>query len=197
MSDTEPNPEPETPPPAATLSQEQVDRLVGRTRTDTRATTEREVLAKLGFESMEEAEQAHAERQAQLEAEKSDLQRAQEEAAQARAAAAEAEMKASQASLQVRIDRTLLESGVPINTLPHVSKMIETSPDASDEEIAETVETLKKDVPQLFATPDDGASRAPSGVPKGGTGGKTKKPTPKTGLQAGHELYESMFGGSD
>jgi uncharacterized protein (DUF4415 family) len=196
MSDTEPTPIPTEPPPAA-LTQEQVDRVVGRTRTETRQATERDILAKLGYESLEEAEKAKADHEARLQAEKSDLERAQEEAAQARAEAAAASQQAARAQLQVRIDRALLESGVSTNTLNHVSKMIEVAPDATEDDISAAVASLKEDVPQLFASPETGAPRTPSGVPKGGTGGKNKKPASKSGLAHGEDVYESMFGSSD
>lgn len=194
MSDTPV--EPVAPPPAAAFSQEDVDRISGRVRGETRATTQREVLAELGFDSIEAAKQANDERVARLEAEKTELQKAQDEALEAKREAENLRAENARNQLQVRVDRALLEAGIPTKTLNHASKLVEVGVDSTDEEIAAVIEALKSEVPQLFATPEDGAPSVPSGAPKGGTGGKKTKPTSKGGLDKGAELYESMFGKS-
>lgn len=193
MSDTSPPPEPPPTPPPAAVTQEQIDKLMGRARNEGKSTATREMLDELGVEDIESVKAALQAHQERLEADKTEVDRARDEAVQAKREAEQARAEAAQAQLSVRIDRALVEAKVETNALSYIAELVKVEPSATDDEIREAIDSLKGDIPQMFAEPD-GAPGTPSWAPKGGTGEKTKKTAGKTGMSAGAERFAAMKG---
>ncbi len=89
---------------APTLTQKQVDALMGNTRKEASATALSALAKKLGFESVEEMEAAATEAKTLKEKSKTDLEKETERANKAEAKAAEAEAKAVAAEAKRRAD---------------------------------------------------------------------------------------------
>lgn len=186
---TEPNPtdppNPPTPPPAPTppgpgVPQEQVNDLVGRARNEGRGTAQREMLDKLGFKSLEEAEEAARRLKTIEDANKDELTKAAE-----RATRAEAELETlkgghTTATLSVRVETAVLrkllgeDGGKVLTQASIIRKLIDVDSKAEDKDIEAAVVQLEKDMPQLFASSEGTGS----GNPPGGGG---RPPTPPAG----------------
>jgi hypothetical protein len=173
------------------VTQEQLDKLAARARSEGKSTATKDVLAQLGVEDIEAAKAALTAHQERVDAEKDEVQRAKDEAVTAKREAEEARAETAMTKLSTRKERLLLASGVEIKALDYISELVKVDPSATDEEIVAAVDQLKEDIPQMFAEPE-GAPAAPSWAPKGGTGDQ-KPPAAKSGMDAGRELYASMF----
>lgn len=197
--DSNPNEsEPTPPPPPAAQSDDLTDlaRQFGNVRKEARGTGEREALKKLGFDDMESAEAAFAELHKRIDAEKTDLERAKERAERAEARIAALESDLTQRQLADRVTAALSAADLPVRALGSAHKLVAVDPDASDDDIAAAVASLREELPQLWIATPDGAPGTPSWAPKGGTGDKKPPSTSKGGLKAGKERYEAMFGSS-
>ena len=193
MSETSLPPEPAPTPPPAAVTQEQIDKLMGRARSEGKSTATREIHDELGADDIESAKAVITAHQERVDADKTEVDRAKDEAVQAKREAEQARAETAQAQLSVRVDRALVEANVETNALSHIAELIKVDPSATDDEIREAIDTLKGDIPQMFAEPD-GAPGTPSWAPKGGTGEKSKKTAGKTGMDAGAERFASMKG---
>ena len=193
MSDAPPQPD---PPPAATTkqwTQEEVNSLVGKARGEGRAAGRKEVLEEVGQEDTEAIKSALADHQARVDAEKTEAERARDEANAAKAEAEQAKAQMAATNQQNMVQLALIEAGCPAATLADVTRMVVVDADADADAVSEAVEALKSRVPQLFAAPE-GAPPAPSGAPAGGTGDKRKKPSTKSGLSVGSDLFAARRG---
>jgi len=193
MSETSLPPEPAPTPPPAAVTQEQIDKLMGRARSEGKSTATREMLDELGVDDIDAVKAVITAHQERVDADKTEVDRAKDEAVQAKREAEQARAETAQAQLSVRVDRALVEANVETNALSHIAELIKVDPSATDDEIREAIDTLKGDIPQMFAEPD-GAPGTPSWAPKGGTGEKSKKTAGKTGMDAGAERFASMKG---
>lgn len=190
-----PAPSPATDPPT-TFTQEQFNREAGRIRAETKRAATKELADKLGC-TVEEAAAKLAKLAEQEEAEKTEVQRAQELAAAAQREAETAKSEATREKFETRVYRRLSAAGVGAGMedeaaekqIARARRLLDVNPEATDEEIAEQIAEIKNDVPGLFTAKTEAGQTAVSGVtgarpPAGGQG-------TQSALDRGRERYRS------
>ena len=192
----EPGQQEPTPPESSdglTELQEWANKLAGDSRKKGRTTAQKDPLETYGFESVAEGLAFVAQAREREEAEKDEIQRAREAAEAAEKEAARAKAQLARSDLKVAVSEALLEAHVPPTRLSAAMRHIDL--DAIDDEhtIADEIEIVQRDLPELFATPDEGAPQPRSWAAAGGTGEKSKPSAGKTGDAAGRARYETMF----
>jgi hypothetical protein len=154
-----------TPPPAATLTQADADKLVKAA--EARATA----AAAKAHKDFLDGEKTKADQAAMTE-----VDRAKAEADTARAEAETIRSEARAERVAAKVERLLIGAGVPVvtatgapdpATLARAVRAANVGPDATDEEIAAEVAQLKLDAPGLFTA---AAAAAPPRQPSGHTG---------------------------
>ena len=191
MSDTTPDTPPPPPPPAAsTDEQPNLDKLLGKVRSEGKVTGQKELLGELGFDSSDAAKAAIEDYRARVDAEKSDAERAREEAEQAKAEAASARAAQVESDLRLNVDRALVAAGVKAERMGHAARLVDVEPGAAEDDIATAVTALVGDFPELLAAPEGGPPSSKDWTAKGGTG-ERKPPSSKSALDSGAELYRS------
>ncbi len=105
---------------------------------------------------------AHRQRE---ESEKSEAQRAREAAEREQAEAKTAKEEAAAERHAARVDRVLLRSGVTPERAERVARLIDVEVGAEEDAIGQAVESLKKEMPELFGR--SGGGGAPPGDPPG------------------------------
>lgn len=175
------------PPAGGDRDQNQPDPLAElgkvekRARADGHKAAVAEVADQLGC-TVEEAKSLIASVRAAEDAQKSEAQRALEAANQAKAEAEQARSEAAVERVAAKVERRLLAAGVPDTALARAARMVTVAPDADDDAIAAEIDTLKSEVPALFAPA--GHTPPPPGVDP------SKQPrhkAPKSGIEAGRE----------
>lgn len=162
-----------------TLTQDEVNRIVSREK----AAAER--TAKKQFDEWLAGQKSEQDKTTMDEA-----QRAKADADEAKAEGERLKLEGKQERLAAKIERKLSAAGVDEKALERASRLVALDVDATDDDIAAEIETLKTDMPGLFGTVDDnGEHKPPSGVtktkpPAGGQGAKTA-------LERGAEAYRS------
>jgi uncharacterized membrane protein YqiK len=94
---------------------------------------------------------------------KSEAQRAKEAAARELAAAQADRESAKLERFEARVERELLRTGIPIEQVGKVSRLVEAEVDSTPDDITTAVADLKQTMPQLFSAP---GSDEESGTPK-------------------------------
>ncbi len=156
-----PPPPPPTPPadPPKTFSQEELNRIAAEEKRQGKAAAERDIAAALGC-TIEEAKVIIAERNAQLDAtktqEKKDLDAALKVSREATEKLAAAELRAHTAEVRSQ----LVAEGVSKEKLDRVVRLVDVAVDADQAAIIAAIEALKTDMPELF-------SATPPGTPPG------------------------------
>lgn len=176
-SETDPGPGDGEKP--KTLTQAQVDKIVGREKAAAKKAAENELKTWL------EAQKGEADLATLDEA-----ARAKAEAEQAKAQADADRAAAASERLAAKVERKLIKAGVDDKQLARIMRTVDLANDADDDAIDAEVEALVETFPAAFAAPDgDGTGKAPSGKtavkpPAGG------QPT-KGSLAKGAERYQS------
>lgn len=168
-----------------TFSQAEVDRIAGRARKEAERATKKTIDEYLA------SQKADADKTTMDEA-----TRAKAEADQAKADGERLKSEAAQERLAAKIERKLGRAGVDDKALAKACRLLDVELDASDDDIDAEIETLKTDMPGLFAATEEDdetdsgkQKKPPSGVGKGGTppkGGQGQK----TAMERGRELWE-------
>jgi hypothetical protein len=155
-----------------TLKQADLDRIAGQSRQEGRTQAEKDLLEKLGVADIDAAAAAIKAHTDATEAQKTELQKAQD-----RAAAAEAQVEAANklttTTLAVtRIEGALRDSGLKPERIPAALRLVDLSKITVDgtnvSGITEAVEGLKTETPEWFGA---ARSSAPDATGGGDTGG--------------------------
>lgn len=167
-------------PPEKQLSQSQVDAIVAREKASAARAAKREVEDYLASQKAESDK-----------ASMDEAARAKAEAEEAKADAQRIKFEAAQERLTAKVERKLSAAGVDERALAKATRLVDLEADASDDDIAAEVETLRNDMPGLFAKSeeDDGgkkSGKAASGVTN--TGKRQSQPN-KTAMERGRDLY--------
>lgn len=164
--------DPVAPAPTAeapTVTQDVLNRIVGREKAEAKRKAQQELAEQLGV-SVDEAKQIIEDKRKADEAAKSEVDKARDEAEQARREAEEARAQAAKDRFDAKLERRLAAAGVGAGIddagqreglMARALRLIDLSPDADDEQIAAEIEQLKKDIPGLFTA---AKAQAPSGV---------------------------------
>lgn len=144
-----------------TFTQADLDRVAGAARAEAKRAAARELAEQLGC-TVDEAKAKIAAAAAAEDAEKTEAQRAREAADAEKAAAATERAEAAKERLAAKVERHLLRAGVDEKALDRAHRLIDVTPDASDDDITTEIEALKADIPALF-TPVGTQTPPPSG----------------------------------
>jgi len=165
------------------FTQEDLTRVGTREKDQGKRQGQREVLAALGVQSIEEAA-ALAQQLRDAEDEKlSEADRAKKEAETQRAEAERDRQAAREERLASKVERKLLKEGVDPKLVDKVSRLVEVDVDSTDEDIITAIADLKEEAPQMFSEPGS----KETGTPKQSDVGKQRKkgqgPDPKQRAQ--------------
>lgn len=169
-------PSPATEPPT-TFTQEQFNREAGRIRAETKRAAAKELADQLGV-SVDEAKQIIEDHRTKTEAEKTEVQRAQEALAAAQREAEEAKAAAAASEFETSLYKKLSAAGVGwgcedeeadrrMGMARSILAGLGITKQSSDEDIAEKIAVAKGDVPGLFTAKAEGGQTAVSGVTNG------------------------------
>lgn len=142
-------------PAPVTVPQDQVNAIVARTKTETEASATAELLKRLGFATVEEAEEAAKRAKAADDAAKTQAQRDAADAAKAKTEADALKAEAATERHTAKVERALATGGLDVanETLLRAGlAALNLKVDADDATIKTAVEQLKKDAPALFGT---------------------------------------------
>lgn len=158
-------------PKGKTMTQSELDALAKREV----GTGRRRALEDLGFANDDEAK-AELARLREIEAKGlSDLEKKQKEADERERTANKATEAANAATLTTRVERALERAGVSVETSSEVRLMVNVAHDITEEDLATTVQALKKKLPSLFEKTESSEGEAEEGKPPAG-GDPGKKP---------------------
>jgi hypothetical protein len=186
-----------------TLTQAQIDRMIGRERTTAERAAARRLLEDLGVKDAGEAKRLLAEAKKAADKDRTETERAQTEAAEHKTAAEQARREAATAKLQLKIDRKLLAADADPARLERISKnvFVDLDDDADDAAIDAAIAAMKSETPEWFKAggagdDDKGTKRtgpAPSGAATGGHGpnGRAK---PEDAMTRGRERARRLQG---
>lgn len=184
--DPKPDPKPDDPKPSdpkpdddKRFTQADLDKAAAAARREGKRSAAEDLAKELGI-SVEDAKKVIADAK-KAEDEKKDEATKAREAADAEKAAAEREKtEAAKERHAVKVERALLKAGIDPDKTERVAKLVEVEVGAEADEIETAVETLKSDIPTLFAeTDEETEDDKPTGSdPKG------KQPKPKGGDDA-------------
>ncbi len=149
--------EPPAPKAEGKFSQEDLDKIAGQARSDGRTAAEKELLKALGVEDLDAAKKILADQRAAEELGKSELQKAQDEAAKLRVEADEAKREAREHLALARIEGSLRDAGINPGRIPQALRLVDLSQvtvEGSEVKgVTEVVTALKTEVPELFGKP--------------------------------------------
>jgi hypothetical protein len=123
---------PADPPADKTFTQAEVDRMMGRTRSEATKAARTEI------ESFLASEKAKTD-----EATLGEAERAKAEAERAKAEAETARADAARERFEAKVERKLGAAGVSDTAIARATRLVNLDPDASDDDIAAEIETLK------------------------------------------------------
>lgn len=139
------------------FSQDDMTRVATREKQEGHRAGTREVLEALGFNSLEDAKRFKTELDAAEDAKLSEADRRTKEAERREAAAQKADREAKQERLNARIERALLKANAPEKAIERLLKLVDVDDlDADADTVKKAVADLKKDMPQLFTSEEDG-----------------------------------------
>lgn len=179
-----PAPAPAPPAPQQTaatgISQEEMNRIAAREKSQGQAEKEREIAEKFGV-SVEEAERIvkdHRESQDKL---KSEAERDREAAAREKAEAERAKTDGTAKEHLLNVKLALVDHGVKDATkLDKIAKLVDVENGADGDKIKAAIEALSKDMPELFGQPDPNAPRPPA-PPAPPSDPNARPPAPRQG----------------
>lgn len=175
---TPPAPTPPAPPPAdgdKKFTQADLDKLAGSVRGEATEKSQKELLKALGFEDLDAAKAAVAAAKAAEDANKTEAQRATEEAARYKAEAEVARGQATQAIKVAEVKGALMAARINPERLDAALRLADLTllevKDTTAIGVEKVVEALKAQSPEWFITPGTGgAPDATRGGPGSGSG---------------------------
>lgn len=153
MSNENENEEPssEADPKLVSMSQADLNKLVGAAREGARKEAEKKLMASLGVEDAEAAKAAIAAAKEVEERNSSELDKVRKAADKASQEWSRSEATAKEMILTNAIEKTLIREGLSVENAERVRRLIDVSSNDADE-IKSAVEDLKKDMPSLFSS---------------------------------------------
>lgn len=194
--DNPPSPPPPAPPapappePGKSFTQDDITRIATREKAEGRQAGINEILKELGVTDLEEGKTLLKRIRDAEDAQKTQAQKDAEAALTAKAEADKARKEAALERLMAKTERALLKAGVPDTKLEKVAKLVSLDSKADDAAIAQAVEDVKKDFPELFtgaAPPDPGKNPPKPSDP----GGPPRPPAPTDSKGQARSLLES------
>lgn len=167
-----------------TLKQGDIDKIAGQSRQEGRTQAEKDLLAKLGVTDIAAAEAAiKASRDAE-EAQKSELQKAQDRAVAAEAAAERSDKIATTTLAMTRVEGALRDAGVKADRIPAALRLIDLDSVKIDgtevSGVSEAVAGLKAVTPEWFGAP---VISAPDATGTGAAGAVDFRTAPRAELE--------------
>ena len=160
-----------SPSGGRTFTQAELDAIVQREKREAKQQADRQVQEQLGV-SPEEAKRILEERQAEREAQMSEVQKKEADAAQKDRQATERERIAAEKEFAADLRIALVEEGMPVAKIARYAKLVEAQPGDDTDAIKAAVATLKTEEPALFHVeqseePKGKGPKPPSGDPQG------------------------------
>lgn len=178
-----------TPPPGSTeppkgegkFTQEDLDRIAGKSREDGRAAYEKELLKSLGVDSVDAAKEALEAHRAAEDANKTDLERVTAERDRAVQEAEATKAEATRIIAVTRMEGALRDAGINPERLPAALKLVDlgalTVEGTEVSGVSEAVESVKESSPEWFGT--KGSGGAPDASTHQGGQGADYRTAPK------------------
>lgn len=202
--DVDIDPEPATEPvvdDVLKFTQQQVSDMAAAEKAKATRATEKRIRKELADEygmTPAEVQKLAVKKAADEEAKLGEVEKAKRETEEAKLEASKLRAEVLRERLDIRAERALLAAGVDANASARLIRLLDLDDDADDDSIADAVEQLKADMPQLF-TETELAEVAPSGrsgVSRSGSQ-PPKNPVPvTTGVEAGRARFRNSSGGS-
>jgi len=178
------------------MSQRKYTSVMTREKDEGRRAGRRALLQELEVESTEDLKElVDAARQAR-DKDSSDSDKAKREADRARREADEARSEAKQARFETKVERMLIAADVPVKKVGKVHRMLDVTVDANDDELADAIDDLKEEYPELFRAESagdgegDNDEESPNGdkdrqtgLPRSDPGKQPRKKNPPANLQ--------------
>lgn len=174
------------------FTQEQVSNLMTKEKDQGRRQGRKEVLEKLGFKTLEDAEAFRKTLQDAEAAQLSEVERARREAEQERQTAQQERDAAQAERFAAKLERALLRAGVPDTQVNKVARMVSADVDSSDEDITAAVADLKDELPQLFTPAGEEQDPKPPHSDPGKPG--AKKPPASDSKQRARDRLKARHG---
>lgn len=165
------------------FSQEEINRMVGEARTKSRTTATADLMRELGVENADELKTILQERKDAADKESTELDKATKKADEHEGKAKASEAKADALVLTGRIEKALIRGGLSVDAAERARRLIEVDSKATDDELKAEVESLKKEMPGLFADGDGSNNENESDEDKD----KDKKKDPPAGNPGGKD----------
>jgi len=166
------------------FTQEEVNDINARTRSQAQRAARKEIFSAFGVEDLEELKETVAvlkgaakgtpKKSAKDEEGDEELRTENAELRKRLAKAEERAAKADALAFEERKREALESTGVSAKAARRLARMLEVEPDADKDEIQAAVRELKRDMPELFKTPEGG-----EGEEEGEEGGREERPTPQ------------------
>ncbi len=136
------------------FTQEDLDRIAGESRASGRTSAEKDLLKKFGVENLEAIESVIKAAREQEESQKTELQKAQDEAARLRQEAETAKVEARNARIEAALDSALRASGLNPERVHAAKRLVDTSAleiEGSDVKgLDEVVKAVRETSPEWF-----------------------------------------------
>jgi hypothetical protein len=157
------------------LTNEEIGRVMAKEKRDGRESGRRALLKELGVENPEELKSIIAAHQKAEDALLSEAERDKRDAAQAKLEAEQERDLLANERFATRLERLVLAAGAPEKQAAKVAALIGVNrkDEPSDEDIADAIGELKKELPALFNRKPGNSNSDPGSGPAGGGG----KPT--------------------
>lgn len=154
------------------LTNKQLNDLIAERVRKAKGSAQKDLLAKLGIEDVDAAKTALDDHRKNQDKSKTDLERATSEATTEKQKREAAEATVAEVKLTTRIEKALIKAGQTVTAAERCRRLVDLGTDASDEDIAAEIESLKKETPALFSAPanddDDGKPKGKPNVPPPG-----------------------------
>lgn len=178
-----------TPPSgtaAKTFTQEEVNALMGNTRTKAKETAVKDLLKVLGVEDEAAAQTLIKQAKDAEQANATELDKARKAHTETEGKLTKVNSELDQSKLTTAVEKALIREGLSVDAAEKVRPMVQVNK-LDDDEIKTAIEELKKSLPALFSTaPAGGPPGHNPGSPPGGGSGKPNDPA----AQALATLYE-------
>jgi len=132
------------------MSQRRFSAVMTREKDEGRRAAKRDLLGELGVEDVDELKDIVKAAQDAADKDTNDTARLQREADQARRVAEAAKAEAKQARFEAKLDRRLMAADVPAKRVDKVRRLLDVEVGAEDDEVADAIEDLKEEFPDLF-----------------------------------------------
>lgn len=182
-----------------TLTQAQIDRMIGREKTTAERAATRKLLEDLGVTDAAEARKLLESARKAADKDKTETDKLREKTTAAESAAAEARREAAAARQERQVDRALIGANVDPKRLDRMAKLVrlELDDDADEDAIKAAVGQVREDFAEAFAGDDQDKDkrRAPSGDGKGKTPRAPRGQT-ESGIDRGRQRARDLMGTS-